>query len=217
MPSSRTADAWKRRDAKARLLAFMVRQRARLPGWHEEALGVLARAEADGVRLLEAALPAISDSKLRRIFLSHIEDEKRHTQGFTDLYRTYFPNAELPVATHTAVSTNVLDFLAFLEISEVRGEQMIENYRELYAKYPDVQAFMASVLRDERYHASYLHAQLDGLARQGLENEVRAARRAASAIDTQGFISQVLSFVRVVPRLLLHALRAPSASLPSET
>jgi len=195
----------------------MVRQRVRLPGWHEQALGVLAKAEADGVRMLEAALPAIADSKLRRIFLKHIEDEKRHTQGFTDLYRAYFPNAELPASTHTAVSTNVLEFLAFLEITEVRGEQMIENYRELYAKYPDVQAFMASVLRDERYHASYLHAQLDGLASQGLENDVRAARRAALAIDTQGFISQIFSFVRVVPRLLWHALRAPSASRVSQT
>ena len=69
----RAVDAWKRRDLKARMLAFMVRCRSRLPGWHEEALGVLAMAEADGVRVLEAALPAIGlrDGEAEQALLRH--------------------------------------------------------------------------------------------------------------------------------------------------
>ena len=203
----RAADAWKRRDRKARMLACMVRCRSRLPGWHEEALGVLASAEADGVRVLEAALPAIGDGKLRRIFLNHIEDERRHTKGFTDLFRELFPGRTPPSPARAPISTNVLDFLAFLEITEVRGEQMIHTYHGLYAKYPKVQAFMSTVLRDERYHANYLHAQLENWAGQGLAKEVASARRAAAQIDSRGFRSQVLLFMLGIPRMLVHGLR----------
>lgn len=211
--SVRAAHAWKRRDLKARMLAFMVRCRARLPGWHEEALFVLACAEADGVRLLEAALPAIGDAKLRRIFLGHIDDERRHTRGFTDLYREFFPDRALPAPARPTISTNVLDFFAFLELTELRGEQMIQNYHRLYGSYPKVQSLMSSVLRDERYHANYLHVQLENWKRRGLGAQVDAARRAAARIDSHGFWSQVLSFVLILPRLALHAIRSPIAAL----
>lgn len=204
----RAADAWKRRDRKARMLAFMVRCRSRLPGWHEEALGVLASAEADGVRVLVAALPAISDSKLRRIYVKHIEDERRHTQGFTDLYHEYFPTREVPSRERAASRFKILDFFAFLEITEVRGEQMIQNYHGLYAKYPRVQAFMLTVLRDERYHANYLHAQLQVWIDQGLAKEVALARRAAAEIDSRGFRTQVLQFALGIPSLLWNELRS---------
>ena len=205
----RSAEAWKHRDLKARLLSFMVRCRSRLPGWHEEALGVLASAEADGVRVLEAALPAIGDAKLRRIFLSHIEDERRHTKGFTDLFREFFPQRELPTPARPKISTKVLDFIAFLEITELRGEQMIQNYHDLYQRYPKVQAFMSTVLEDERYHANYLHAQLERWASQGLADQVRTARRQAARIDARGFWRQLVSFGLGVPRLIWHALCSP--------
>ena len=205
----RDSEAWKRRDLKARVLRFILRRRVRLPGWHEQALGVLAAAEADGVRVLEAALPAIGDAKLRRIFLKHIEDEKRHTAGFTAFARKY--DAAIPVHVSQPISTNVLEFFGFLEITELRGEQMIKTFRGLYAKYPEVQAFMDTVIRDERYHASYLHNQLETWASQGLAKEVAAARRAAGRIDSRGFRAQLLAFVMGLPRLLAYEIR----SLPS--
>ncbi len=205
---SRAQDAWKSRDRKARMLAFMVRCRSRLPGWHEGALGVLASAEADGVRVLEAALPAISEVKLRRVYLKHIEDERRHTRGFTDLYHGYFPLREIPERVRAPARFNIVDFFAFLEITEVRGEQMIQNYHGLYASYPKVQAFMSTVLRDERYHANYLHAQLESWVEQGLAKEVAAARRAAALIDARGFRTQLLQFALGVPRLLWNELGA---------
>ena len=204
----RAQDAWKRRDRKARMLAVMVRWRSRLPGWHEDALGVLASAEADGVRVLEAALPAISEAKLRRVYLKHIEDERRHTRGFTDLYHEYFPLREIPARARAPVRFNIVKFFAFLEITEMRGEQMIQNYHDLYAAYPNVQAFMSSVLRDERYHANYLHAQLQSWVEQGLANEVAAARRAAAQIDARGFRIQLLQFALGVPRLLWNELHS---------
>ena len=204
----RAADAWKRRDRKARVLAFMVRCRSRRPGWHEEALGVLASAEADGVRVLEAALPAVSDPKLRRIYLKHIEDEKRHTQGFTDLYHEHFPMGEIAARGRAGTRIKILDFFAFLEITEVRGEQMIQNYHGLYAKYPKAQAFMSTVLCDERYHANYLHAQLQTWADQGLAAEVALARAKAAQIDARGFRTQVMQFVFGVPQLLWNELAA---------
>ena len=202
----RAQDAWKRRDRRARVLAFMVRSRSRLPGWHEDALGVLASAEADGVRVLEAALPAISELKLRRVYLKHIEDERRHTRGFTDLYHEYFPLRKIPERARAPSRFNIINFFAFLEITEVRGEQMIQNYHGLYAAYPKVQAFMSTVLRDERYHANYLHAQLQSWVEQGLANEVAAARRAAAQIDARGFRTQLLQFALGVPRLLWNEL-----------
>ena len=204
----RAQDAWKSRDRRARMLAFMVRCRSRLPGWHEDALGVLASAEADGVRVLEAALPAISEAKLRRVYLKHIEDERRHTRGFTDLYHEYFPLREIPERARAPARFNIVAFFAFLEITEVRGEQMIQNYHGLYASYPKVQAFMSTVLRDERYHANYLHAQLESWVEQGLAKEVAAARRAAALIDARGFRTQLLQFAIGVPRLLWNELRS---------
>ena len=207
----RESEGWKRRDLKARVLRFIVRRRARLPGWHEQALGVLAAAEADGVRVLEAALPAIGDAKLRRIFLKHIEDEKRHTAGFTALSRKY--NAAIPAHVSQPISTNVLEFFGFLEITELRGEQMIKTYRGLYAKYPEVQAFMDTVIRDERYHASYLHAQLETWAGQGLAKEVAVARKAAGRIDSRGFRAQLLAFLLGLPRLLAYEIRSLPATL----
>ena len=207
----RESEAWNRRDLKARVLRFILLRRARLPGWHEQALGVLAAAEADGVRVLEAALPAIGDAKLRRIFLKHIEDEKRHTAGFTALSRKY--NAVIPSHASQPISTNVLEFFGFLEITELRGEQMIKTYRGLYAKYPEVQAFMDTVIRDERYHASYLHAQLETWAGQGLAKEVAAARKAAGDIDSRGFRAQLLAFVLGLPRLLAYEIRSLPATL----
>jgi len=207
----REAEAWKQRDLKARILRFIVGRRARLPGWHEQALGVLAAAEADGVRVLEAALPAIGDAKLRRIFLKHIEDEKRHTAGFTALARKY--GVPIPAHVSQPISTNVLEFFGFLEITELRGEQMIKTYRGLYGKYPEVQAFMDTVIRDERYHASYLHAQLETWAGQGLAKEVAAARKAAYRIDSSGFRAQLLAFLGTVPRLLAHEIRSLPATL----
>jgi rubrerythrin len=208
---SRESEAWKRPDLKARILRRIVRRRARLPGWHEQALGVLAAAEADGVRVLEAALPAIGDAKLRRIFLKHIEDEKRHTAGFTALAQQY--RAPIPNHVSQPTSTNVLEFFAFLEITELRGEQMIKNYRGLYRKYPEVQAFMDTVIRDERYHASYLHNQLETWASQGLAKQVSAARRAADRIDSHGFRTQLLAFLLGLPRILAYEIRALPSTL----
>ena len=204
----RTQDVWKTRDRKARMLSFMVRCRSRLPGWHEDALGVLASAEADGVRVLEAALPAVSEVKLRRIYLKHIEDERRHTRGFTDLYHEYFPLRKIPERARAPVRFNIVNFFAFLEITELRGEQMIQNYHGLYARYPKVQTFMSTVLLDERYHANYLHAQLESWVEQGQSKEVAAARRAAAEIDARGFRTQLFQFTLGVPRLLWNELGA---------
>ncbi len=204
----RKADAWKTRDLRARALRFMVRWRSRIPGWHEEAMGVLAAAEAGGVRVLEAAVPSIGDPKLRRIMLKHIEDEKRHTQGFTDFAHRMTPGKQIPVYEAQPSQTNVLDFFAFLEITELRGEQMIGNYRELYEGYPDVQAFMDTVMHDEKYHANYLHAQLETWAGEGLEKEVAQARKKARAIDGRGFRAQVGAFTRALPRIVAYEIRS---------
>jgi rubrerythrin len=206
--SVRKADAWKTRDHRARMLHLMVRWRSRLPRWHEEAMGVLAAAEAGGVRVLEAAVPAISDAKLRRIMLKHIEDEKRHTQGFTDFANQMTPDKPIPVYPAQPSQTTVLDFFAFLEITELRGEQMIGNYRTLYEGYPEVQAFMDTVMRDEKYHANYLHVQLDNWAREGNQVEVARARQIARRIDGRGFRAQVVAFIKVIPRLLAYELRS---------
>lgn len=215
--AKKKSDAWKKRDLKAKMLRFMVRRRSKLPGWHEEAVSVLAAAEAGGVRVLEAAVPAIGDIKLRRVMLKHIEDEKRHTQGFTDFSNELNPGKTIPVYNSSSSSTNVLDFFAFLEITELRGEQMIQNYRPLYDRYPKVQEFMDTVIHDERFHASYLHAQLETWAASGLQKEVAEARRSAASIDSAGFRAQLLAFMRVIPTLLWFPIRSLPSTLRGST
>jgi len=199
----RRGDAWKRRDVKARLLEHMVRLRSGLPGWHVAALGNLAKSEAEGVRVLERALPAIRSEKLRTIFQKHIKDEHRHTAGFTDLYEKLSGKKLERSGAEPALKMHVVGLFAYLEITELRGEEMIGNYYRLYQDYPEVQAFMQTVLRDERYHASYLHAQLEEWIRDGIGKEVARARRAAARIDTRGFLTQLAAFLGVLPRIVL--------------
>ena len=80
-PSKRKVSTSKRarltRDSRARVIAQLMRWRARIPGWDVDALRTLTSTEADGVAMVSAVLPAIGDERLRKLVQQHLADEQR--------------------------------------------------------------------------------------------------------------------------------------------
>lgn len=186
-----------------------MRWRARLPGWEVEALAVLAETEADGVVLLRAALPRVSDPRVRTLFERHVEDESRHAGLFAarlaELARDRRTSGRPPAGFHGAVT--IVELMAYLELTELRGAQALEVYRSLFSGDSETARIIDSVLHDESYHIAYTRVQLDRWRRAGHVAEVASARRWARRIDTQAFVRQLLAFLAVIPRLVANELR----------
>jgi hypothetical protein len=195
-------------DKYAKLIGFLVRWRSRLPGWRVATMGVLTTSEREGVILLEAAVAGITDRRLRKLFSKHLVDERRHTAGFHALFDKLQIEAgnepgPPPPARPMSEKFSVIGLMAYLEVQELRGEQMMRVYRGLFEGDEESVAFIDSVLSDEHFHATYTHLQLERWVKEGLGNEVRAARAEARAVDRKAFGIQVARFLRVMPRLLL--------------
>lgn len=198
-------------DPRARVLARLIRWRSRLPGWRLETLGVLAATEADGVAMLDAAIPHVDDPELRELLSQHVHDESRHARAFAERLaeleaETGVRRRALPPA-HSAGELSTMEFLAYLEINEARAAQVLDVYRELFAGDPSTLRILDGVVEDERFHQAYTCEQLERWSREGLADEVARARRWARRVDRQAFRSQLLAFLGVAPRLLLHAIR----------
>jgi hypothetical protein len=69
-------------DRRARVLACLMRWRARMPNWEIGVLELLAATEADSVGMLRASLVRTADPRLRRLIERHIADESRHADLF---------------------------------------------------------------------------------------------------------------------------------------
>ena len=89
---------------------------------------------------------------------------------------------------------DILGLFAFLEITELRGFQVLSAYRS-FADDPATLAVIDSVLADEHFHVAYSHLQLERWVKKGLATEVAAARREARRIDRRALRQQVASFV----------------------
>lgn len=194
-------------DMYARIIAYLVRWRSQLPGWRTDTMGVLTTSEREGVVLLESALAGITDPRLRKLFNKHLVDERRHTAGFHALYDKHqvregrTPQSP-PRARPMAKKMSVVELLAYLEIQELRGEQLMRIYRRLFEGDEEATEFIDSVLRDEKFHATYTHLQLERWIEEGLGDHVRRARAEARSVDRRAFWAQVFRFLRVAPRLL---------------
>ena len=194
-------------DTYAKIIAFFVNWRSRLPGWRTDTMGVLTTSEREGVILLEAALAGIGDRRLRKLFNKHLVDERRHTAGFHALFdKLQIRDGKTPQAPPTArpmaKKMSLIELIAYLEVQELRGEQLMRVYRTLFAGDEEATGFIDSVLRDEKFHATYTHLQLERWIEEGLGDEVRRARSEARAVDRQAFWAQVFRFLRVMPRLI---------------
>jgi hypothetical protein len=195
----------------------MLRWTARSPRWRIEALAHLAVTEASSVAILSAAARAVGDRRLKHLLEKHTADEARHARLFGSRCDTLA--AELGVArpqppvppVHVGAGANILGLFAFLEITELRGTQVLSEYRRIFAGDSATLAVLDAVLEDERFHVAYLHLQLERWVRQGHAAEVASARREACQVDRRALCRQVASFSA---SLLRRAAAALSGGAP---
>ena len=77
------------------------------------------------------------DIAMRKLFGKHLVDERRHMSGFQALFDKLQVEAGAdplppPVARPMNQKFSVIGLMAYLEIQELRGEQMIRVYRQLF-------------------------------------------------------------------------------------
>lgn len=139
-----------------------------------------AETEADGGRDLVRAAEVTRDPILRRLFLFHANDERRHA----DLFRRRGLDllAALPRSAHRAVETDWLtpgerglddlkvdnesdaSLLAFVHLSEKSAAEDFAVYRDLLTRDPPTRAVFEEILQDETFHMNYTLAQLKRVA-----------------------------------------------------
>ena len=195
-------------DIFARCVLFMVRWRSRVPGWRIQTMGRLTTSEIEGIRLIEGALPKVSDLRMRKILEKHLEDERRHASVFGERYKCLQEEAGLEVQTPPpAISQTkrftILELVAYLEVQESRAIALLETYAELFEGDDKTVAHITRNIKDEKFHATWTHLQLERWIKEGLEREVKAARAEANRTDRRAFWMQFFSFIRVMPSLIV--------------
>jgi hypothetical protein len=200
-----------------------------------------AETEADGGRDLARAAELTNDALLRRLYFRHAEDEMRHAALFRSRGRAIL--AGLPRVTggfeanwfapgergleHAEVeSSNDEALLAFLHLSEKVAAQRFALYRQVLWHDPATQGVFEEVLRDETFHMSYTHAQLERVAARPRSHLWRARfgrlwkaylRAAAALASLFGTFMLRLQYFVVLPPFALLARRAARRELPGFT
>lgn len=209
------------RDFQSRAVEFMVRWASKQKTWRLQTMEVLVQSETEGIRLLEAALPAIGDDRLRKLVEQHLIDERRHAMGFAARFESLQKHAGIdpprPVMSPGTqrMTLTLMELFAYLEVQELRGGQVLGVYRDLFVGDEESIAFIDSVVTDEKFHATYTHLQLERWVEEGLVEEVKSAREVARRIDRSAFRSQLASFARALPRLLSQGALPPIFSMSS--
>lgn len=135
-----------------------------------------AEVEADSGRDMVRAAELTTDSTLRRLYLAHARDERRHAELFRErgaaLLRTLHAQKpsgfsaqwltpgergldDLRVDAHSDSS-----LLAFVHLSEKVAAQDFARYCTMLGHDPQTRAVFDEVLRDEVFHMNYTVAQL---------------------------------------------------------
>jgi len=197
-----------------------------------------AATEADGGRDLSRAAELTSDPLLRRLFLRHAMDERRHAEAFLSRGRTIL--ARVPgrgarfEANWLAPGERGLDdlrvdgareasLLAFLHLSEKAAAARFAVYRDVIAD-PGTSAVFRRVLEDEVFHMNYTRSQLERVAPGGQRRHLWGARatrlwraylRVAAAIAALlGTIVLLAQYFVIVPIFALAAKRAARRERP---
>ena len=212
--------AQERTDFASYLLAMMVRASTRLPGWQMTALTHLSKTESASVALLKPAISVVSEDRLRKLMTKHIQDEERHARVFEERLMVWRElcgdknRAPLPPPAGGAGRMNLMQLMALFEIGEMRGFQGVTAYRKAFTDDPETVAVMDSVVRDEHFHCTYVHLQMERWKEQGFAKEVAAARKHALKQDREAFYRLIGSFIAMLPSLLLAELTRPFRRQP---
>src|SRR5438270_4599900 len=192
-----------------------------------------AETEADGGRDLSRAAELTTDALLRRLYFRHSEDEMRHAALFRSRGTALL--AGLPRAREgfeanwLAPGERGLDdvhvegasdeaLLAFLHLSEKAAAKRFALYRQVLWHDPATRGVFEEVLRDEAFHMSYTHAQLERVAARGSRARLWKARlgriwktylRAAAALaSVLGTMLLRVQYFLVLPPFALLARRS---------
>ena len=201
-------------DIYAKIVLFMVRWRSQVPGWRIETMGRLATSEIEGIKLIESAIPRVADVSMRKILAKHLEDERRHAKVFSERYKALQIEAGLDVQPPPAVTPqtkrfNILELVAYLETQESRAIPLLETYADLYEGDDESVGWIRKNIKDEIFHATWTHMQLERWVKDGLTEEVRQVRVEAKLVDRRAFWIQFFSFLRVMPALVLKGYIPP--------
>ncbi len=149
--------------------------------WKDEArrarrLLRFAEVEADGGRDLVRAAELTPDARLRRLYLHHAQDERRHADIFyrrgVELLRASRSNDESsPASEWLTPGERGLDdvqvdgraddvLLAFLHLSEKAAARDFVIYRDAVGSDSATRDVFENVLRDEEFHMNYTRREL---------------------------------------------------------
>ena len=158
------------------LVRLMHRWIWRDPYRRAQKLLCFADTETDGGRDLLRAAERTPDPLLRRLYLTHADDEQRHADLFR--HRGVALLSALPVSSSMNFQANWfapgergLDdlrverepdeaLLAFLHLSEKAAAQRFALYRDVLTDDPPTREVFAEVLHDETFHMRYTLLQL---------------------------------------------------------
>jgi hypothetical protein len=135
-----------------------------------------AEVEADGGRDLVRASELTPDARLRRLYLRHASDERRHAdifrqRGMELLHAHPAGDLSLPENDWLAPGERGLDdvnvesgrdgpLLAFLHLSERNATRDFGIYRDAVGGDSRTRAVFDHILRDEEFHMNYTRAEL---------------------------------------------------------
>jgi rubrerythrin len=150
-----------------------------------------AEVEADGGRDLVRAAELTGDARLRRLYLRHASDERRHAEIFRQRGIELLsgnPAAETPAwqGDWLAPGERGLDdvrveggrdasLLAFLHLSERSAARDFAVYRDALTQDAESRQVFERILRDEEFHMNYTRREL---ARVSPEDQYRLLWRA---------------------------------------
>jgi hypothetical protein len=139
-----------------------------------------AEVEADGGRDLVRASELTGDARLRRLYLRHASDERRHAdifrqRGIELLNANPAGDLSLPDNGWLAPGERGLDdvnveggrdasLLAFLHLSERNAARDFAVYRDAVGDDDRTRDVFAHILRDEEFHMNYTRAELTRVA-----------------------------------------------------
>jgi rubrerythrin len=193
-----------------------------------------AETEADGGRDLARAAELTDDALLRRLYLRHAEDERRHAELFRRRGKSLLGSLEeqgpsVLDSTWIAPGERGLDdlrvdretdesLLAFLHLSERAAASRFAVYESVLERDPETRRVFSEILHDEAFHMNYTHAQLRRVCPRKYGVVLFSARagrlwkgylRVATAIAAvMGACLLVVQYFVVLPLFALLAKRA---------
>ena len=182
-----------------------------------------AETEADGGRSLVRAAEVTPDPLLRRLFLSHARDEKRHAELFRQRGIALLRALSAPSrsgyragygADWLAPGERGLDdlrierldhgaLLAFLHLSEKSAAMDFAAYRDVLLCDPPTCAVFEKVLEDEAYHMSYTLSQI---IRVSPERHRLLLWRARSSRLWKAYLRLAVALANAISGVILTAL-----------